>query len=71
MRIFVGKGFVNKLRKSLPETEENFWMSGAPVYIHMAYPYINDDGDTIWGCIFKDNGRTVLLVDKAIPFTTA
>jgi hypothetical protein len=46
-------------------------MMGIPVYPHIAFPYTNDDGDVVLGCLIKDSGRVVLLVDKALPFTTA
>ena len=70
MKLFIGKGCLSKLKKTLPGGS-NHWMMGIPVSSHIAFPYINDDGDTVFGCVFKDNGRVVLLVDKALPFTTA
>ena len=70
MRLFIGKGCLNKLKNTLPEGN-NHWMMGIPVYPHIAFPYTNDDGDVVLGCLIKDSGRVVLLVDKALPFTTA
>ena len=70
MKLFIGKGFLSKLKKTLPGGS-NHWMMGIPVYPHIAFPFVADDGDTVVGCLIKDNGDWVLLVDKALPFTTA
>lgn len=72
MRIFIGEGLMNRFRKALPpDVSRNRWMAGIPVFTHAAYPFTNDDGDTVIGCVFLDSGRTVLLVEKGVPFTTA
>jgi len=30
-----------------------------------------EDGDVALGCLIKDSGDMILLVDRALPFTTA
>ena len=69
MKIYIGDGLLHKLKSALPNGIDP-WRVGIPIYSHIAFPYFNDDGDTVVGCIFTDKKR-ILLVEKALPFTTA
>jgi hypothetical protein len=70
MELFIGKGCLNKLKNTLPGGN-NHWMMGIPVYPHIAFPFVTGDGDVVLGCLIKDSGDMILLVDRALPFTTA